>query len=292
MISDFFYPSMGGVENHVYQLAQCLLMQGHKVVVVTHRYGGRCGVRWLPRGLKVYYLPFCGVHDRVILPTGLMLLPLLGVETEAQSKATREPAVAQLHLVDANPAQLALNRLKLGLLSEEPRTRRELLGHDPLPAAERAEGLAALGVRCEVDLTLLGPSALLAERGPDRCGRYEETFAALRRSLGDPAPLERLLLAPTGPEQASLLAELEPELARAFAEVFALPGLVALFGPDATANRLQPFSAHFHQRTLHALRDPTLPARENPYLWSVLLGRLPPEVVRQIMKFWLHAGYY
>ncbi|HBP18649.1 MAG TPA: hypothetical protein DEA08_12795, partial [Planctomycetes bacterium] len=26
----------------------------------------------------------------------------------------REPAVAQLHLVDANPAQLALNRLKLG----------------------------------------------------------------------------------------------------------------------------------------------------------------------------------
>ena len=77
MISDFFYPSMGGVENHVYQLAQCLLMQGHKVVVVTHRYGGRCGVRCLPRGLKVYYLPFCGVHDRVILPTGLMLLPLL-----------------------------------------------------------------------------------------------------------------------------------------------------------------------------------------------------------------------
>ena len=77
MISDFFYPSMGGVENHVYQLSQCLLMQGHKVVVVTHRYGQRCGVRWLPRGLKVYYLPFCGVHDRVVLPTGLMLLPLL-----------------------------------------------------------------------------------------------------------------------------------------------------------------------------------------------------------------------
>ena len=40
-------------------------------------YGQRCGVRWLPRGLKVYYLPFCGVHDRVVLPTGLMLLPLL-----------------------------------------------------------------------------------------------------------------------------------------------------------------------------------------------------------------------
>ena len=47
LISDFFYPSMGGVENHVYQLSQCLLRQGHKVIVVTHRYGERCGVRAL-----------------------------------------------------------------------------------------------------------------------------------------------------------------------------------------------------------------------------------------------------
>jgi phosphatidylinositol glycan class A protein len=77
LISDFFYPSMGGVENHVYQLSQCLLRQGHKVIVVTHRYGERCGVRWLANGLKVYYLPFCGVHDRVVLPTGLALLPIL-----------------------------------------------------------------------------------------------------------------------------------------------------------------------------------------------------------------------
>ena len=191
----------------------------------------------------------------------------------------REPAVGRLHLVDANPAQLGLTRLKLGLLSEEPRLRRRLLGHDPCPADERQQGLDALAERCGVELGVLGPKQLLAERGPDRCGRYEETFAALRRALGDPARLEQLLLAEEGPAQATLLAELEPELARAFAEVFALPGLIALFGPDATANRVQPFSAHFHQRTLRALQDPGLPARDNPYLWSVLLGRLPAEVV-------------
>ena len=34
-------------------------------------------MRWLANGLKVYYLPFCGVHDRVVLPTGLALLPIL-----------------------------------------------------------------------------------------------------------------------------------------------------------------------------------------------------------------------
>ncbi|KIY98372.1 phosphatidylinositol glycan, class A [Monoraphidium neglectum] len=30
MVSDFFYPNFGGVENHIYQLSQCLLAAGHK----------------------------------------------------------------------------------------------------------------------------------------------------------------------------------------------------------------------------------------------------------------------
>lgn len=31
MVSDFFYPNFGGVENHIYQLSQCLIDNGHKV---------------------------------------------------------------------------------------------------------------------------------------------------------------------------------------------------------------------------------------------------------------------
>lgn len=57
MVSDFFYPNMGGVESHIYQLSQCLIEKGHKVVIVTHAYGDRRGVRYLTNGLKVYYLP-------------------------------------------------------------------------------------------------------------------------------------------------------------------------------------------------------------------------------------------
>jgi phosphatidylinositol glycan class A protein len=80
MVTDFFYPNFGGVENHVYQLSQCLMALGHKVgaelqpdlikaprntsirrsgcapsqvVVMTHAYGDCCGVRWLTNGLKV-----------------------------------------------------------------------------------------------------------------------------------------------------------------------------------------------------------------------------------------------
>ena len=57
LVSDFFYPNMGGVEMHQYQLAQCLLQRGNKVVILTHFYGERQGVRYLANGLKVYYLP-------------------------------------------------------------------------------------------------------------------------------------------------------------------------------------------------------------------------------------------
>lgn len=31
MVSDFFFPNFGGVESHIYYLAQCLLKLGHKV---------------------------------------------------------------------------------------------------------------------------------------------------------------------------------------------------------------------------------------------------------------------
>ncbi|KAK6936079.1 Glycosyl transferase, family 1, partial [Dillenia turbinata] len=54
MVSDFFYPNFGGVENHLYYLSQCLL---NLVVVMTHAYGKHSGVIYMTGGLKVYYVP-------------------------------------------------------------------------------------------------------------------------------------------------------------------------------------------------------------------------------------------
>ena len=76
MVSDFFFPNMGGVEMHIWCLSQCLLQRGHKVIVVTHAYGDRQGVRYMTNGLKVYYLPLTVVHDQVTLPTLCAFLPL------------------------------------------------------------------------------------------------------------------------------------------------------------------------------------------------------------------------
>ena len=53
MVSDFFYPLIGGVENHIYQLSQCLIDRDHKVIVITHAYNDRVGVRYMTNGLKV-----------------------------------------------------------------------------------------------------------------------------------------------------------------------------------------------------------------------------------------------
>ncbi|XP_066561926.1 phosphatidylinositol N-acetylglucosaminyltransferase subunit A [Amia ocellicauda] len=77
MVSDFFYPNMGGVESHIYQLSQCLIEKGHKVIVVTHAYGNRKGVRYLTNGLKVYYLPLQVMYNQSTATTCFHSLPLL-----------------------------------------------------------------------------------------------------------------------------------------------------------------------------------------------------------------------
>ncbi|KAL1928635.1 hypothetical protein VTP01DRAFT_2421 [Rhizomucor pusillus] len=69
MVSDFFYPNMGGVESHLYCLSQRLIQRGHKVIIVTHAYGNRKGVRYLTNGLKVYYVPTMVIYAEATLPT-------------------------------------------------------------------------------------------------------------------------------------------------------------------------------------------------------------------------------
>ncbi|KAF9235599.1 glycosyltransferase family 4 protein [Melanogaster broomeanus] len=76
MISDFFYPSVGGVENHIYMLSANLIRRGHKVIVITHSHPpDRVGVRWLLPSLKVYYIPFATIASSATLPNYFTFLP-------------------------------------------------------------------------------------------------------------------------------------------------------------------------------------------------------------------------
>ena len=68
---------MGGVESHLYQLAQCLLERGHKVIIVTHSYGNRTGIRFMANRLKVFYLPIVPFYNQAVLPTIVGSLPYL-----------------------------------------------------------------------------------------------------------------------------------------------------------------------------------------------------------------------
>ncbi|XP_048568243.1 phosphatidylinositol N-acetylglucosaminyltransferase subunit A-like [Triticum urartu] len=77
MVSDFFFPNFGGVESHIYYLSQCLLKLRHKVVVMTHAYGKRSGVRYVTDGLKVYYVPWRPFLMQNTLPTLFMTFPII-----------------------------------------------------------------------------------------------------------------------------------------------------------------------------------------------------------------------
>eukprot|EP01006_Ploeotia_vitrea_P013686 TRINITY_DN35714_c0_g1_i1.p1 TRINITY_DN35714_c0_g1~~TRINITY_DN35714_c0_g1_i1.p1 ORF type:complete len:473 (-),score=19.37 TRINITY_DN35714_c0_g1_i1:50-1468(-) len=74
MVSDFFCPGFGGVEIHIYNMAQRLIARGHKAIVVSRMYDDdRVGVRYMPNGLKVYYLPFYSIS----VPAGIVTLPTM-----------------------------------------------------------------------------------------------------------------------------------------------------------------------------------------------------------------------
>ncbi|ENN78681.1 hypothetical protein YQE_04853, partial [Dendroctonus ponderosae] len=77
MVSDFFFPNMGGVEEHIFNLSQCLLLKGHKVIVMTHSYEDRVGIRYMTNGLKVYYLPIKVFYNQCVLPTMICNIPLI-----------------------------------------------------------------------------------------------------------------------------------------------------------------------------------------------------------------------
>lgn len=57
MLSEFFYPDVGGIETHICALSTKLVALGYRVVVLTRHFGERRGIRYLSNGMKVYHLP-------------------------------------------------------------------------------------------------------------------------------------------------------------------------------------------------------------------------------------------
>jgi S-adenosylmethionine-diacylglycerol 3-amino-3-carboxypropyl transferase len=190
--------------------------------------------------------------------------------------------VARIDVVDPNPAQIALARLKIHLLQNfDQADRLALLGHAPLPADEREERLRAALQTIDVPADTIGPARVWAEEGPDQTGRYERVFAQLRKEL-EPhtTEMQQLLSLRDTDEQARRVnpaTTLGRALDDAFERAMDLTILVHLFGEGATRNRVEPFARHFARRTRHVLAS--LPAGDNPYLWQVLAGHYPPDVV-------------
>ncbi|OAQ61042.1 phosphatidylinositol N-acetylglucosaminyltransferase GPI3 subunit [Pochonia chlamydosporia 170] len=77
MVSDFFFPQPGGIESHIYQLSSKLIDRGHKVIIITHSYDDRKGVRYLTNGLKVYHVPFLVIYRQGTFPTVFSFFPIL-----------------------------------------------------------------------------------------------------------------------------------------------------------------------------------------------------------------------
>jgi S-adenosylmethionine-diacylglycerol 3-amino-3-carboxypropyl transferase len=187
--------------------------------------------------------------------------------------------LGRLTLVDVNPAQLALARLKRHLSrNHAPVFALHVLGHASMLPGSRQVVLSALLDTLELDRGVFGPIDGVAALGPDHVGRYEITFAELWKELSaDHETLQLLLMSDRVPGAADLLSgstRAGQLLDQALARVMSLQNLVCLFGEEATRNPRQPFDRHFAARLrANASRGA---AAENPFLWQMLVGMFPP----------------
>ena len=186
-----------------------------------------------------------------------------------------------LTLVDMNPAQIALCKLKFMLASNfDSHDRLTLLGHKILPARERQNFLQDAFQQLEYDPNILGSLDWVAEFGPDFVGRYELLFKRLQYVIDDENNVKKLLSFHDLAQQSQFMqshASLDKKMHLAFEEVMALPNLIKLFGEEATQNSVMSFSKHFYTRTLEAIHN--FPTATNPYLAQMLMSQFTSDAV-------------
>ena len=193
----------------------------------------------------------------------------------------RHQRIAHITAVDPNPAQLALAQLKQALARHaEPAEQLALLGHAPMRTVDRRAGLEHWLSRAGLPADSLGPLDVIATHGPDYAGRYERLFAQLQARISADSTAARainaLLRLGSPDEQRSWWRahhEVRAMLAAHFADTFARPALVELFGEAATRNPARSFADHFFAQLEWTLDRHA--ACSNPFLWQVLLGQYP-----------------
>ncbi len=212
---------------------------------------------------------------RTLPPAAKVVMIASGGETAIM--LGREP-LGELHLVDMNPSQLALTRLKWNLAETASADQAmQLLGHLPMDPTERGREVTDRLQQLDIDPQLLGPTDFVFEVGPDHAGRYERVFAELREVLKPQRETLGIVLTDGrhGWQRIHVARRcaLQYALIAAFEKVMSLPNLVQLFGHEATQNPRQSFAAHFASQTLHAIDR--FPPESNPFLWQMLAGRFP-----------------
>ena len=188
--------------------------------------------------------------------------------------------VSRLVVVDPSPSQLALVKVKMHLLERYERAdRSKLLGHQAMRSEERAQMTQSILRDLNLRQDAFGPVEFVAQKGLDYCGRYEILFAQLQQGIEKFAQFTDSLLRLSDPvDQANAFRSnraFQRQLTTTMRQVMSQANLVALFGSDATRNRVQPFAQHFEQRLIESIS--TIPNATNPYIWQFLAGKYPPD---------------
>lgn len=175
--------------------------------------------------------------------------------------ASHRSLIDFIDAVDANPAQIALCKLKMALLKKPSYFRGQILGHTSMP--ERKKYLIPLLNEIGLDLKSFGEIEAVCEYGPDYVGRYEWLFKAFSDDFKKTKFGEKLKTLHSLEEQRELLKDDLSEIQKLFEKHFDLDILTKLFGNEAVQNKAMPYSQHFYRRFIWSIENQLV--SKNPF---------------------------
>ena len=170
----------------------------------------------------------------------------------------------KIDVIDVNPAQIDLCKLKLFLAKESPKRRAQLLGH--LPMEDRKNQLSSIFTHLNIPQDSLGDLEIVGTYGPDYVGRYEWLFRSFSNDFKKTKLGTQLIDASSLSEQQVLLSQDLTEIQNLFDAHFSLETLVELFGEEAVQNRSSSYSSHFYNRFIWSLRHQFV--HQNPFFYQ------------------------
>lgn len=196
------------------------------------------------------------------------LLIASGGDTVAYMIGKYYDDIEKMYLLDVNPAQIALTKIKIYLLQYDTETRLKILGHKEMNISERKKTITNILNTLSIPFDVF--RELNQDCSLDQSGRYEILFSYMRKYLKSCGYSKSDIIQMDKENTLHKNVDFLNKLKESIQLVFQYDILKQIFGENAVSNNAMQFSDHFYNVTYNYIQQNSL--SDSPFLSQFLIG--------------------